>query len=161
MKAVTTPRMELTAATMAVRLATMIVREIFMTINKTYFWTDSLAVIRYILNERQRFTTIVANRINIISAGSHPDQWRHTGFKEDPANIASRGVERVFQLVNSELCWHGPTFFMTPESDWYAPHFEESYTLCDEDPEGKRVVAVTAVKNEKLRLFNHCSKCQI
>ena len=103
LKAVTIPRKELTAATMGVRLATMIVREIGMTINKTYFWTDSLAVIRYIRNDRQRFRAFVANRINIIRAGSHPDQRRHIGTKENPVDIASRGVDRASQLVNSEL----------------------------------------------------------
>ena len=51
-KVVTIPRLELTAATLAVRLDVMLKDELDIDIQKTYFWTDSSAVLQYISNEK-------------------------------------------------------------------------------------------------------------
>ena len=45
-KVVTIPRLELTAATLAVRLDVMLKDELDIDIQKTYFWTDSSAVLQ-------------------------------------------------------------------------------------------------------------------
>ena len=52
LKQVTIPRLELTAATVAVRTDRMLRRELELPISDSYFWTDSMAVLRYIQNEK-------------------------------------------------------------------------------------------------------------
>ena len=50
MSQVSIPRLELTAATVAVRLNNRIVREIEMPVDYIFLWTDSTAVLSYISN---------------------------------------------------------------------------------------------------------------
>ncbi|XP_071787377.1 uncharacterized protein [Asterias amurensis] len=56
-KQVTIPRMELTAATVAVRVDHMIKRELAIEVDDTYFWTDSTSVLWYINSGTTRFKT--------------------------------------------------------------------------------------------------------
>lgn len=63
LKRVTVPRMELTAATCAVRISQSITSEISLQIDAIYFWTDSMSVLRYISNTKTHFHTFVANRL--------------------------------------------------------------------------------------------------
>lgn len=67
LKKVTIPRLELTAATLAVRMANMVRKELNFQINKTVFWTDSTAVLKYIANDRARYHTFVANSVNQLA----------------------------------------------------------------------------------------------
>jgi hypothetical protein len=60
-KPVTMPRMELTAATVAVRVYKMLRDELDLPLAESYFWTDSTSVLKYIRNENSRFHTFVAN----------------------------------------------------------------------------------------------------
>ena len=61
LKSVTIPRMELTAATVAVRMDQMMQEEIELQLEPSVFWTDSTSVLKYINNETSRFTTFVTN----------------------------------------------------------------------------------------------------
>lgn len=73
LKQVTIPRLELTAAVLAVRVDTMLRGEIQIHLEKSCFWTDSTSVLRYIKNKNKRFHTFVANIIsaNPKSIGRH------------------------------------------------------------------------------------------
>jgi len=69
LKTVTIPRLELCAATIAVKLARLVRQELELTIDRTVFWTDSTSVLQYIMNTSCRFETFVANRLAIILDG--------------------------------------------------------------------------------------------
>ena len=77
LKAVTIPRMELSAADVATRLDQIIRSELETKIDRSYFWTDSTCVLRYVYNEATRFQTFVANRITKIRELFSPSQWRY------------------------------------------------------------------------------------
>ena len=66
LKFVSIPRLELTAATLSVKISKLIQEELQYNINKEYFWTDSQLVPGYLQNESKRFKVFVANRIQII-----------------------------------------------------------------------------------------------
>eukprot|EP00794_Sanderia_malayensis_P014754 gene14754-biopygen11840 len=53
LKQMSIPRLELSAATLAVKFDQMIRTELDMEIDKSFFWTDSQAVLRYIHNETE------------------------------------------------------------------------------------------------------------
>lgn len=57
--------LELQAATIAVRIHCLILKEIDVTISALFFWTDSKITLQYINNET-RFKTYVANRVGEI-----------------------------------------------------------------------------------------------
>ncbi|CAG2192601.1 unnamed protein product [Mytilus edulis] len=92
LKTITVPRLELTAATVAVRTNKMLLNELEIPIDRSIFWTDCMSVLRYILNEDARFQTFVTNRLAVIHEGSFTDNWRYVNTKLNPADHASRGL---------------------------------------------------------------------
>ena len=60
------PRLELTAATLAVKLAAQLRKELAVEIHEKVFWTDSKVVLGYIQNTTKWFKIFVANRIHQI-----------------------------------------------------------------------------------------------
>ena len=141
----TIPRMELTAATVAVKLHHKLLQELDIPIDMVFFWTDSMAVLRYIANERSRFQTFVANRISVIRAGSSIEQWKHVSSESNPADCVSRGLT-VENLLKSEWWIKGPPFLSKPYSEWIGDHSKSSLQLPSDDPEVKQTVNVTKVE---------------
>lgn len=138
LKKITMPRLELTAATLAVSISNMIVKELDYVIDDIFYWTDSQAVLRYIKNESTRFQTFVANRIARIRDGSEVRQWNYINTSDNPADDVSRGlafndVEKVQRWVN------GPEFLSGHK--WPTWSFDKD-RLPENDPELKKNTSV-------------------
>ncbi|XP_068234321.1 uncharacterized protein [Palaemon carinicauda] len=101
-KATTIPRLELTAAVVSINLAQHILKELQITVDQTFYHTDSTTVLHYIFNDRKRFPIFVANRVKVIKDFSENTQWRYVQSKENPADIASRGFTSQ-QMLNSNI----------------------------------------------------------
>ena len=108
MKTVTIPRLELTAAVLAVKLLCMVQRELRIE-TESFLYTDSSIVLHTIRNETKRFSTFVANRVETIRQYTKPNQWRHVPSAMNPADEASRGLTAT-QLVTSAKWLQGPDF---------------------------------------------------
>ena len=117
LKAMTIPRMELSAAVLATRLDGMITQEIDLPLAKSTFWTDSTCVIRYIENQDKRFQVFVANRVSAILNQSDPSQWRYVDTAQNPADEASRGMT-VKEFLSNERWSKGPAFLQQPQDTW-------------------------------------------
>ena len=74
LKAITVPRLELTAAVTAARLSGFLTQELDLADVKPFYWTDSTVVLGYLNNDTSRFHTYVANRIQTIRDVSLPEQ---------------------------------------------------------------------------------------
>jgi hypothetical protein len=160
LKQVSIPRLELTAATVAVRVNNMIHKELEIPINETVFWTDSMTVLRYICNESTRFHTFVANRVALIRDGSRSSQWRYVDTKRNPADDSSRGLT-VENFLKSERWMKAPEFLWTKEEEWPATQAQEHQDLPEDDKEIKRI-KLHALKVEEASesidiLFSHYS----
>ena len=158
MKQVTIPRLELTAATVAVRVNNMIMKELDMPIDKTFYWTDSMSVLKYINNESRRFQTFVANRVAIIRDSSDPSQWRYISTEQNPADDCSRGMPVEKFIVNTRW-FTGPEFLKEPESVWPV---KQEVNLEPDDPEVRKCVTVNATMTDEAaaaldKLFRHYS----
>ena len=119
MKTLTTPRLELCAATIAVRLDEKLRAELNFPcpLKPSTFWTDSASVLRYINNESSVFHTFVANRVQLIRDLSQPEQWRYVPTQENPADNASRGL--TIQALAQEQRWQsGPKFLWQSKLFW-------------------------------------------
>ena len=119
LKAITIPRLELTAATVAVRLDAQLKKELDIAVDSSTFWTDSTTVLRYINNRTSRFQTYVANRVQIIQDHSDPSQWRFVDGASNPADEASRGVS-VDKFIYSSRWTSAPEFLWKGEEQWPA-----------------------------------------
>ena len=145
LKAVTVPRLELTAAVVSVKVSEQLRRELDMSISQELFWTDSQVVLGYIGNEVKRFHVFVANRVQQIQENSSFDQWMHVDTKQNPADEGSRGLHPG-QLANSKWI-NGPTFLWKDEAN--SPNSQretnEIPSLSESDPEVKNVVSLATV----------------
>ena len=86
------PRLELVAAVLAVKISTLIKKELEMEELTEYFWTDSKVVLGYITNYSRAFNTFVANTVQAIQEYSGANQWNYIPSEDNPANDTSRGI---------------------------------------------------------------------
>ena len=114
-QALTTPKLELQGATMAVRLSVSLAEDI--KVEKIVFWTDATTVLRYINNPHKRWKIFVANRVSEIREFSEPSQWRYVPSKQNPADDATRGLTAEL-LVKSDRWIRGPSFLWNSEEFW-------------------------------------------
>ena len=75
---------------------------VLIVVEETFFWTDSMMVLRYISNETARFQTFVANRLAVIHDGSNLDQWHYVNTHLNPADACSRGLKAKELLLKDE-----------------------------------------------------------
>ena len=141
--AVTVPKLELTAATLATKVNKVITRELEgrLKINSVTYWTDSMIVLKYIANEVRRFVTFVANRVAVIRQESNPGQWRHVRSELNPADYASRGI-KASETGKLERWRRGPEFLWREVEDWPPQPPEDLGDLLDTD-EGVKKEKVT------------------
>ena len=145
-KQVTIPRLELTAATIVVKVNNMLAKELQLNVDEVHYWTDSMSVLQYIRNETARFHTFVANRVHVIREASIPDQWHYVPSAENPADDCSRGLS-VKNFLQCERWLKGPSFLWKEESEWPDVKIQKSSEDLSTDPEVK--VATSIVREEK------------
>lgn len=144
----TIPRLELSAAVVAVRVSDLLRAELEIQDLKDFFWTDSTVVLGYINNDARRFQVFVANRVQRIKSSTAPEQWAYIASEDNPANHASRGLT-VEQLKSSNWLT-GPKFLWQrklPDRDVKVGEIKE------DDPElRKAFVCNTKAKEERTML---------
>ena len=142
LKAMTIPRLELTAALVSARMSQMLVKEMDYPCISETFWTDSQVVLGYINNDVRRFNIFVANRVQQIREYTRPCQWKYVASKENPADEASRGLSARELLASTWLT--GPRFLLLDQ----IPDFGGVTTiLSSDDPEVKHVTLSTQTEN--------------
>ena len=119
-KTVSIPRLELTAACLAVKLNQMIKIQLNESNWESFFWTDSTAVLYMISNTSKRFQTFFANRLAKIDELSEPTQWKYVNSALNPADDATRGLN-VSSLTANSRWISGPEFLYLPEQCWPQP----------------------------------------
>ncbi|XP_039509456.1 uncharacterized protein LOC120464180 [Pimephales promelas] len=117
LKQITIPRLELTAATIAVKVDKILRQELQIPLQQSVFWTDSTTVLNYIDSESARFKTFVANRISLIRDATTPLQWRYVRTSQNPADQATRGL-KAKDFIQEETWVKGPDFLLKPEEEW-------------------------------------------
>ena len=117
LKTITIPRLELSAAVVAVRMDQMLRRELRLQVQGSTFWTDSMLVLQYVGNQSKRFQTFVANRVATIHDGSTANQWRYVNSEQNPADDASRGLDAL-SMLDKKRWRKGPDFLWQSEDNW-------------------------------------------
>ena len=142
LKRITILRLELIAATLAVKIDIMLKEELEFNLQQSVFWTESTSVLRYISSKDKRFHTFVANRITVIHEGSDPEQWMYVSTKSNPADYASRGMS-ADDLLQSK-CWiNGPEVLLQSSGTW--PKWNDDCGIPEDDVEVKGLVQTNLV----------------
>ncbi len=154
LKQVTIPRMELTAATIAVKMDRMLRQELQINLEEFNFWTDSNTVLRYIENDSTRFKTFVANRVSLIREASKPSQCRYVSSADNPADQASRGLN-ADNLIESKNWIKGPSFLLKPQCE-RTVRPEDSVSFAVDDRELKKISIVNAIGTQNTKEGLEC-----
>lgn len=111
--------------------------------DKSVFWSDSTAVLKYISNDHTRFHTYVAKRTSRIRETTQISQWRYIDTKRNPADDCSRGVSiERFKMNPRWIC--GPEFLWSSEEEWPKESVDR-IQLCADDAAVKKSVSVNAI----------------
>ena len=116
MRHLSIPRLELQAASVAVRLKEQIVKEHETKIHNCNFWSDSTTVLQWIHSSHRKQQVFVANRVAEILDTTNVSQWNPLSGINNPADIGARAIN-VDELKRSEWLT-GPAWFKQPESEW-------------------------------------------
>lgn len=152
LKPVTVPRLELTAAVVSVKIGAVLERELELKDATHWYWTDSKVVLGYLANDSRRFHVYVANRVQQIHDKTDKTQWKHVSTKENPADIASRGISAK-ELVKESRWLDGPEFLW---KESLPSSRDETPVLCPDDPEIKKSQAFNTRSEE----IAHASMCE-
>ncbi|XP_014678264.1 PREDICTED: uncharacterized protein LOC106818058, partial [Priapulus caudatus] len=143
-KQLTIPRLELQAAVLSAKVDCLLRRELELCITKSYFWTDSELVLKYIKNEARRFQVFVGNRISTIRQLTEPDQWYYIASEDNPADVITRG-EAAGRLDTGKW-FEGVSMLKTYKAEWNMQRIDGE--VSSHDPEVKH-----DAKNERSQSF--------
>ena len=116
-KEITVPRLELSAADLLSKLFAH-VRKILEVENLPCIcWSDSTIVLAWIRSNPSKWKMFVANRLWQIHENLPDVPWRHVPTKDNPADLASRGVVPA-DLTNNDLWWSGPKWLKDEAETW-------------------------------------------
>nr|XP_055049264.1 uncharacterized protein LOC129434357 [Misgurnus anguillicaudatus] len=152
-KVTTIPRLELSAAVVAVKTSDMLRNELEIQDLQEYFWTDSTVVLGYINNDAKRFQVFVANRIQRIKSSTKSEQWAYVASEDNPADHASRGLTAK-QLKTSNW-FSGPKFLWQRELPERKCKVGE---VTEDDPELRKAMVLTTKAKEERSLVNRFEK---
>uniref|UniRef100_A0AC34RR48 Integrase catalytic domain-containing protein n=1 Tax=Panagrolaimus sp. JU765 TaxID=591449 RepID=A0AC34RR48_9BILA len=138
-KTVTTPRIELLAATLGAKVITFIMEALpALKDSKCILWTDSSAVFHWITSEKLLKHGFVQNRVNEIRNANAI--IRHVPTDMNPADIASRGCTSS-ELEQHPLWFKGPSWLIKSETEW---PLKFSLTTPTPDVQKEMICATTA-----------------
>lgn len=116
----TIPRLELCSAYILAELLEDVRKAHDITIDKCVLWSDSMVALQWIAKSPAQLQTFQAQRVSTIQEKTEGANWRHINTKDNPADLASRGVT-ANKLINNHLWWHGPKWLLESSDKWPKP----------------------------------------
>ena len=106
------PRLELMGALLGARLSKFVQEQLEIQPSQAYYFSDSTIAIHWIRSTPHMWKQFVGNRVEEIHKRSTPANWNHVAGKENPADMASRGLtaQELLDPVKLEFWLHGPQF---------------------------------------------------
>lgn len=91
LKAISLPRLELSAALLLVRLIAKIQESLDLTQIRIFLWSDSTIALNWIASPSRKWTVFVTNRVGEIQRLTEIKDWGHVASSHNPADILSCG----------------------------------------------------------------------
>ncbi|KAK6172333.1 hypothetical protein SNE40_016014 [Patella caerulea] len=155
-KPITVPRLELTSAVTMTKVAKLLKRELRIPDLQEFFWTDNTCVLGYLRSETKRFKTFVSHRVQKIQDYTNVNQWHHVATKENPGDIASRGI-KPDKIIGS-IWLSGPDFLWKNDEFWQHNDHQNIFEINTDDPELKaktaKVLATREVDTENRTILD-------
>ena len=141
------PRLELTAAVMAKRIASHAILDHPST--PVFLWGDSSVALQWIKTGVLDKKIWVANRVREILLSSTADQWRHCPGEENPADLGTRGIS-CQDLATSQPWLFGPAWLPQEEKTW--PDRKFTLEEADQVEFGKEVAKIGSPDHHQVLL---------
>ena len=93
LKFISIPKLELTVASLSVKISNMLKEELDVYVVDEICWTDSQVVLGYINSDVRRFEVFVANRVQQIRDHTSTKQWHFIESGSNLADDASGGLD--------------------------------------------------------------------
>ena len=143
-KYVSIPRLDLTVATLSVKISMMLKEELDIDITSESFWTDNQVVLGYINNESRIFIIFVANRVQFIRYHTDVQQWQYVLTHDNPDEDGSRELDYK-NLSKIKRWFNGSDFLWSSEKSWLCDKQSIKPVNAD-DPELKDKLQLNKVK---------------
>jgi hypothetical protein len=111
------PRLELLAAELGLKIATLVRKALNVKIEDCHFYTDNACVKVWITSDTKALTAYVARRAGKIQDDTIIANWHWVDTSSNPADVASRGCS-LEELAADSLWWNGPDFLHQIEPDY-------------------------------------------
>lgn len=150
-KTVTIPNLELCAAAALVKLILYLKQLNFLQDIPIVNWSDSKVVLAWLKKHPSQWKVFVANRVSLIQTELPSAEWRHVPTKDNPADLATRGVTPA-ELCSSRLWWNGPPWLSQSEDAWPPLHPEDASL-----PDPPRKAMTSRITEPEDHIVTHCS----
>lgn len=107
-KTVSIPRLELCAATLLAQTMTVVRKKCNLENVPYRCYSDSNITLAWIKSCPSTLKTYVGSRVKKIQENSSIQSWNYVASKENPADLASRGI-KPSELIKCDIWWHGPS----------------------------------------------------
>ncbi|XP_043487121.1 uncharacterized protein LOC122514393 [Polistes fuscatus] len=160
-KTVSIPNLELCRAALLVKLILHLTSLDFLQRCPIFAWSDSQIVLTWLRKHPCHWKTFVANRVSLIQTQLPSATWSHVQTKENPADLASRGVLPK-ESAESSLWWRGPAWLSMSSVQW--PHSNEAVRVhhvrhsLNEPEILTRFSSLTKLLSKRLPKGNHLAK---
>ncbi|XP_025269128.1 uncharacterized protein LOC112639446 [Camponotus floridanus] len=145
LKRLTIPRLELSGAVLLTKLVSHILSVLDLKGVSVFLWTDSSVTLTWINGSASKWTDFVHNRVVYIQETLLQARWRFVSGKENPADIATRGVSPS-QLNKFTCWWEGPTWLSQSPDTWPV----DSDTVSTSDNLEERPAQITTVTSGQI-----------
>lgn len=120
LKKVTIPRLELAAADLLAQAMSVVQKAMQLEQIPCFLWSDNTTALQWIHKPVHELKLYVANRVKSVQNLTAMRNWHHIRTADNPADLVSRGLTAK-ELVNNNLCWHGPSWLVEEQRKWPKP----------------------------------------
>ncbi|KAL0852869.1 hypothetical protein ABMA27_012663 [Loxostege sticticalis] len=114
------PRLELCGAVLLTRLMIEVATVMNIDRSRLHAWTDSTIVLAWLNGHPNRWKVFVANRVSEILSSLDTHHWSHVSSKDNPADVASRGLFPA-DLIKDSMWFQGPEFLHKKQIEYLKP----------------------------------------
>ncbi|XP_062704688.1 uncharacterized protein LOC134286987 [Aedes albopictus] len=117
LKLLSIPRFELSAAVLAARLRAEILEALTMSIDSSYFWSDSSVTLEWLRSPPHVWKIFIANRVSEIQTTNQGSEWNHVAGFLNPANLITRGM-KMKEFLSSDMWHYGSSWLRRRREQW-------------------------------------------
>jgi hypothetical protein len=115
---ITIPRMELTGAILAVRLASKVKQTFQFSFDEELYFTDSSVLMGMLDCETDTFTEFVANRVSEIKSKTSMSQWAWVPTDCNPSDLGTRSQVSAIDMHEDSWYQKGMDWMYRPREEW-------------------------------------------